>query len=425
MNNNKVRMKFSRFSEKFHASSGILQLMDDLGSSLSSNQDVLMLGGGNPAHIPEVQHYFRQRMTQILDHAKEFEQAIGDYDSPQGNQAFIEALAHLLQNHCGWQLGPKNIALTTGSQSSFFYLFNLLAGSFEGDDNKKILFPMVPEYIGYTDLGLEPDLLLAARPRIEYLDNHLFKYRLDFSQLDLSEAIGAICLSRPTNPTANVVTDGEMRSLIQQAKTHQIPLIIDCAYGLPFPNILFADATPFWNEQLIVCMSLSKLGLPGVRTGIVVANEAVISMIGRINAILNLSPGRMGPALALDLVRTGDILRLGQDIIQPFYRNKVEQTLHYLHQALAGLDYHIHTPEEAIFLWLWIRDLPISNQELYERLKRRGVLVVPGHYFFPGLQAHWQHRYECIRITYAQSEPAVQQGIAIMGEEIRKACSAR
>ena len=284
---------------------------------------------------------------------------------------------------------------------------------------------MVPEYIGYADLGLESGLLVAARPRIEYLDNHLFKYRLDFSQLDLSEAIGAICLSRPTNPTANVVTDDELRSLMQQAESKQIPLIIDSAYGLPFPNILFTDATPFWNEQLIVCMSLSKLGLPGVRTGIVVANEAVISMIGRMNAILNLSPGSMGPALALDLVRTGDILRLGKEIIQPFYRNKAEQTLHCLHEALAGLDYHIHTPEGAIFLWLWIRGLPISNQELYERLKRRGVLVIPGHHFFPGLQEHWQHRYECIRITYAQPEETVRRGVAIIGDEIRKACLGR
>ena len=416
-------MKFSRFAEKFQSSSGILRLMDDLGSCLSDDQDSVMLGGGNPAHIPEVQHYFRQRMQHMLDHEREFQRVIGDYDSPQGNEAFITALVELLQDHCGWPVQPENIALTTGSQSSFFFLFNLLAGSFEQGEKKKILFPMVPEYIGYADLGLDSDLFIAARPHIEHLDHHLFKYRLNFDQLNIDKTVGAICLSRPTNPTANVVTDDELLSLMDQAERKQVPLIIDSAYGLPFPNILFTQATSFWNQNLIVCMSLSKLGLPGVRTGIVVADKTVIEMITRMNATLNLSPGSMGPALALDLVRTGEILNLSNDIIRPYYQSKAEQAIDWLHQALAGLDYHIHKPEGAIFLWLWIRGLPVSNQVLYERLKQQGVVIVPGHHFFFGLEEDWPHRYECIRMTYAQPTESVKRGIVILGQEIRTICS--
>jgi len=30
--------------------------------------------------------------------------------------------------------------------------------------------------------------------------------------------------------------------------------------------------------------------------------------------------------------------------------------------------------------------LPVSSQELYQRLKRKGVLVVSGHYFFTGME---------------------------------------
>ena len=44
---------------------------------------------------------------------------------------------------------------------------------------------------------------------------------------------------------------------------HNIPLIIDNAYGAPFPGIIFADATPFWEPHVILTLSLSKLGLPG------------------------------------------------------------------------------------------------------------------------------------------------------------------
>ena len=60
------------------------------------------------------------------------------------------------------------------------------------------------------------------------------------------------------------------------AKRFDIPLIIDNAYGMPFPNIIYSQATLNWNEQIILCFSPSKIGLPGVRTGVVVANPQVV-----------------------------------------------------------------------------------------------------------------------------------------------------
>ncbi len=411
-------MNFSRFGAKFTRQSGILQLMDDLGEALSVNRDMLMLGGGNPAHIPEVQDHFRRRMKHMLDDGVEFARAIGDYDSPQGNNAFVSSLARLLRKSYGWNLGPENIALTTGSQASFFFLFNMLAGEFENGRQKKILFPMVPEYIGYSDLGLDNDIFTAARPSIEYITNNLFKYHVDFGGLDITEDIAAICLSRPTNPTGNVVTDEELGHLSALAESHNIPLIIDNAYGLPFPSILFTEATPVWNENTIVCLSLSKLGLPGARTGIVIANNEIIKTLSNMNAILNLAPGSLGPTLAQEMVDTGEILTLSKEIIKPFYQEKADQAVNALAASLKGINYRIHKPEGAIFLWLWLENLPISSQQLYERLKQCGVLVVSGHFFFPGLKENWPHRRECIRITYAQPWDVVERAIKIIGKEI-------
>jgi valine--pyruvate aminotransferase len=61
----------------------------------------------------------------------------------------------------------------------------------------------------------------------------------------------------------------------------------------------------------------------------------------------------------------------------------------------------------------------MGSAELYERLKNRGVLIVPGHYFFPGLEEKWPHRRECIRVNYSQDEETVRQGIRILAEEVR------
>ena len=81
----------------------------------------------------------------------------------------------------------------------------------------------------------------------------------------------------------------------------------------------------------------------------------------------------------------------------------------------------MHKTEGAIFLWAWFPHLPISDLELYERLKARDVLVLAGRHFFPGLDEQWEHTRQCIRISYAQDEAAVRRGIEIIGEEVRAA----
>jgi valine--pyruvate aminotransferase len=416
-----MAMNVSKFGRKIAVQSGIGQLMDDLGEALAQKGDVLMLGGGNPARIPRVEACFRRAMMDVLAAQDRFERAIGSYDPPKGDVAFREALAGLLRRDYGWAVGPENIALTNGSQSAFFVLFNLFAGEYPDGTRKQIFLPLAPEYIGYSDVGLSPDLFTAIKPRIEYVDEHLFKYHVDFDALEIGDHIGAICISRPTNPSGNVLTDEEVQKLSDLATAWGIPLIIDNAYGLPFPNIVFTDAKPFWNDNTILCMSLSKLGLPGVRTGIVIARPEIVEMVARVTAVTSLAPGGVGPAIVTDLIRTGEIIRLARDVVRPFYERKARHILDCIREQFGGLSYRVHKPEGAFFVWVWLPDLPITSQQLYERLKSRRVIVVPGHYFSPGLPGPWSHTAQCLRISYAQPEAIVERGIHAIADEIKKA----
>jgi len=414
-------MKLSKFAQRFSEHSGIVLLMDDLGDAMAGEKDVFMLGGGNPAHIPEVQSFFQDRMQRLLDEPAEFAHVVGDYDSPQGDKVFLTALADLLNHEYGWGVSLNNIALTAGSQSAFFLLFNMYAGEYEDDSRKKILLPLAPEYIGYGDVGLAPDMFTAYRPTIEKFNDHTFKYHVDFEKLTVDKSTGAICVSRPTNPTGNVLTDDEVSRLVTLASDHDVPLILDNAYGMPFPGIIFSEAELVWNENIILSMSLSKLGLPGARTGIIVAHEEVIKTISNINGIVNLALGSIGPALALDLIKSGEVTRISQAIIKPYYENKAKRAMTLLHEQLSGIDYYIHKTEGAIFLWLWFPGLSVTCEELYHRLKQRGVLVIPGHYFFAGLEDDdWRHKHECIRMTYSMNDDIVSAGIKIIADEVKK-----
>jgi len=269
----------SKFGKKFTRQSGIGQLMVDLGDAYQSNHpDLSMLGGGNPAAIPQAQVLFQKEMKTLIDNNL-FERMVGIYDGPQGEQSFRQVLSEFLNRQFNWSIGPENISLTNGSQNSFFYLFNALAGEMPDGSFKKILFPLSPEYVGYADAGLSENMFVSTKPNIDLLENKQFKYRVNFDELEINDDIAAICLSRPTNPTGNVVTDKELDKLSMLAKQHNIPLIVDNAYGQPFPNVIYADANLIWTDDTVLCMSLSKLGLPGARTGIVIANKIITHAI--------------------------------------------------------------------------------------------------------------------------------------------------
>ena len=409
-------MNFSDFGEHFNGYSGITHLMDDLSEGLSQ-ADVVMLGGGNPASIPEVMSLFDSVISK-LQASGELVKTLANYDAPQGKGEFLENLASFFSEQYGWNIGPKNIALTHGSQSSFFVLFNSFAGSSKSG-RKRVLIPLVPEYIGYCDVGIEADLITSQKARIHHLDDGFFKYQLDIDNLQVDNSTGLICVSRPTNPSGNVLTDQECEQLDRIARSNDVPLLIDSAYGTPFPNIIFNQVNPFWNENCIVCMSLSKLGLPGARTGIVIANEEVIRFFSNMTAITSLAPAGIGAALVNQLILDRGLLPLCNDVIKPFYKQRSELTVRLLCEAIDDPRLHIHKPEGSMFLWLWFEGLGITTTELYQRMKKNGLLVVPGKYFFPGQQSVSDHAESCIRMNYVQSEEQLYKGIEILATELR------
>jgi len=412
-------MKLSKFGAKFSRQSGINQLMLDLGAAYSSNHpDLCMLGGGNPAFIPEAQALFSKEMERLIDNNL-FERIVGIYDGPQGEQRFREVLAEYLNKHFFWNISPKNISLTNGSQNSFFYLFNALAGEMPDGSFKKVMFPLSPEYVGYADAGLSEDMFVSFRPNIEHLENKQFKYRVNFDELTIADDVAAICLSRPTNPTGNVVGNRELARLDKLARQHNIPLIIDNAYGQPFPNVIYADAGLNWNDNTILCMSLSKLGLPGARTGIVIANEEITDTISSLSGIITLAPNSVGAALMTRMIQDGEIEHLTENIIKPFYRQQLDTAIDIFNDVFADLPVLMHKPEGAFFLWLWCQDLPISTKELYARLKAKQVFVIPGEDFFIDIDSDWEHTRQCLRINYGQPSDKLRAGFEVIARELR------
>ena len=211
-------MKFSSYAQHYSSESGIVQLMQDLTIAPPPGGQLYPMGGGYPAHIPEVEDRLRQIAGEVVDDAERFSRMVGDYDAPQGHERFRGALAERLSVLFQKPIVSENIAITNGSQASFEVLFNAFAGAFSDGRWRHIELPIAPEYVGYNDMSRQARTILRSTPaRIDLLPNQQFKYGIDLDSFNISrESSGAVCLSRPTNPSGNVVTDMELQEVVEK-----------------------------------------------------------------------------------------------------------------------------------------------------------------------------------------------------------------
>lgn len=430
-----LQLRYSSFGDRYTQETGIQKLMDDLGTAMAGDGCRYMLGGGNPAIIPKLGEFWSSKMARMAQ-TRHLSEALSQYDTPLGSMVFRKQLATYLNASCGWSIGPENIAITPGSQTSYFVLYNLFSGpSSKGD--LKALFPLVPEYIGYADQGLDSTFARSIPAKLQTTGIHSFRYGVDApavkKQLQRGD-VGICALSRPTNPSGNVLPLEEVEAIARLCSEHNALFVLDNAYGFPFPGMVYADADPIpWRPGMVQSFSLSKVGLPAMRTGMIVADPDVVESIGKMLAILNLAPPGLGQRLFGDLLEKKsngeyEIDDLVTSTIQPFYAHRRARALDALELHCGNIDYRLHESEGSLFFWLWFPSMKITSKELYQKLVEQSVLTVPGEFFFFGQsdevkswgESSWQaHTRQCLRINFGGMIPEiVEEGIKVIAQVV-------
>jgi len=74
----------SIFARNLTEEAGITELMDDLGEALTLGRGkIRMMGGGNPARIPEMEAVWRERMRELLEEPSgEFDRVLAEKPRP-------------------------------------------------------------------------------------------------------------------------------------------------------------------------------------------------------------------------------------------------------------------------------------------------------------------------------------------------------
>jgi valine--pyruvate aminotransferase len=419
----------TKFGAQMSKLTGVRAIMKDINETLraGTGQELMNLSAGNPLILPEVEQLWRDCTAELLA-STEYGEVVCRYGYSKGYSPLIEAVAKDFNKRYGLELTERNILITPGSQTLYFYAANVFGGYTSNNQLKQIVLPLSPDYTGYGGVSLVPEALFAYKPTLDIdTSAHRFKYRPDFSKLSITEQTGCVLFSRPCNPTGNVVTDDEVKKIAALAAQLDVPVLIDSAYAPPFPALNYTEMTPTFGENILHCMSLSKAGLPGERVGIAIGSEKLIDALECFQANASLHSSRYGQAIAALAIESGKLAHISETVIRPFYKHKFTVLESTLESAMPdNLPWFIHRGEGAIFAWIWLQDLPISDAEFYQQLKKVGVIVVPGNSFFPGLREEWQHKHQCFRVSLTGSDEEIKTGMqrfAQVAEEVYQSAS--
>lgn len=416
----------TQFGDCMSHLTGVRAIMKDIKETLQAGigQEYINLSPGNPVILPEVEQLWRDYTEELLA-SSNYGNVVCRYGDSQGYEPLIEAVQKDFNRRYGLNLTHRNILITPGSQTLYFFAANAFGGYTTSGKLKQIILPLSPDYTGYGGLTLTPEALFAYKPALDIdAAAHRFKYRPDFSKLKITEDTGCVLFSRPCNPTGNVLTDDEVKKIADLAAPYDVPVLIDSAYAPPFPALNFTEMTPMFGENILHCMSLSKAGLPGERVGIAIGDEKWIHALECFQTNMCIHSSRYGQAIAARAIETGTLAEIATTVIRPYYQKKFDVVESSIEQAMPkDLPWFLHRGEGAIFAWLWLQDLPITDWELYQQLKQVGVIVVPGSSFFPGLREEWAHKQQCIRISLTATDQEIEIGIQRLAKVVEQVYS--
>jgi valine--pyruvate aminotransferase len=401
-----MNLALSKIGTQMSNLTGVRAIMKDIIETLAAGtgQEFINLSAGNPVILPEIEQMWRDYTIELLD-SKDYGEVVCRYGSSQGYQPLIDAVVNDFNQRYGQNFTSRNVLITPGSQSLYFYAINAFGGQ-TSNGMKRVVLPLSPDYTGYGGMAIAAESMVAYQPFLDIdAANHSFKYRPDFSKLEIGADTGCVLFSRPCNPTGNVLSDEEVHKIAHLASNYDVPVLIDSAYAPPFPALNFTEMTPVFGDNILHCMSLSKAGLPGERLGIAIGSEKFVGVLESFQTNMCIHSSRYGQAIAAKAIASGRLADLALTVIRPYYQQKFTVIETGLNKWMPkDLPWYLHRGEGAIFAWMWFQDLPITDWELYQALKQVGVIVVPGNSFFPGLREDWAHKQQCIRISLTASD---------------------
>ena len=199
------------------------------------------------------------------------------------------------------------------------------------------------------------------------------------------------CVPNFQNPRGTTLSLARRKRLVALVRAHSMAIVEDNPYGDlrynggALPNLLELDArnrgASGFDSRVIYTGTFSKVLMPGLRVGWVIAAPAVIEKLTQAKQAADLHTGTLSQHLALELVSRG-FLEEFKPVLRRNYRRRRDAMLTALEKYFPG-NATWTRPEGGMFLLVTLPKQINAGELLPAALERR-VAFVPGEEFHLG-----------------------------------------
>jgi aspartate/methionine/tyrosine aminotransferase len=312
------------------------------------------------------------------------------YVDPYGDRELREAICFSLRRDYGVERSPENVLITVGGLEAI----NVICATYLNPGDEALVFD--PGYSAYAD----SIALFGGKPVFVPLTD---RFHLDLQAIEdrISKKTKMIFLASPSNPTAAVLTEEEIRGLANIALERNVLLVIDEVYyrllygGIEHFSICQVDEV---KDRAILLNSFSKTyAMTGWRVGYLVADPKVIRDLVGFHKTLVIcvnAPAQKGCVAAL---------RGPQDCVEAM-KGEYTRRMMLVGKALKGTERVSTPPCEGAFYFFPRFEHQITSRDMTQYLAEKGVFVRSGTEFGENGQHH-------IRISFATSIEKLEEGM--------------
>jgi 2-aminoadipate transaminase len=196
------------------------------------------------------------------------------------------------------------------------------------------------------------------------------------------------CIPNFHNPQGTTLSLARRKKLVALARRHSIAIIEDNPYGelryggRALPSLFELDARSHGrsgiDSRVIHAGTFSKVLMPGLRVGWVIAARTVIEKLTQAKQAADLHTGTLSQHLALELAG-GGFLDEQVPLLRANYRERRDAMMRALRKYFPKSATWTQ-PEGGMFLWVTLPK-QINAGELLPAALKRGVAYVPGAEF--------------------------------------------
>jgi 2-aminoadipate transaminase len=233
------------------------------------------------------------------------------------------------------------------------------------------------------------------------------------------------CVPNFQNPRGTTLSLSRRERLVALARAHGLAIVEDNPYGelrysgRALPNLLELDARnkagSDFDSRVIYTETFSKVLMPGLRVGWVIASRAVIEKLTQAKQAADLHTSTLSQHLALELVSRGFL----EEFVPVLRRNYGERRDAMLAALAECFPEHATwtKPEGGMFLLVTLPAHINAGPLLPAALEQR-VAYVPGEEFH--LKGEGRNT---LRLNFSNASPErIEEGIRRLGELLKSQC---